>query len=57
MVPRARTLRPPEADRETRQEALRILYRLRADCTKNDTTPPHVLQAIESLIEDYERDA
>ena len=46
-----------EQGRETRQDALRILYRLRADCAKKETTPPHVLQAIESLIEDYERDA
>jgi hypothetical protein len=44
-------------DRETRQEALRILYRLRDDCATNEKTAPHVLEAIESLIEDYERDA
>ena len=49
--------REDEQDGETRQEALRILYRLRVDCAKNEKTPPHVLQAIESLIEDYEREA
>lgn len=48
--------REDEQDGETRQEALRILYRLRADCGKNENTQPHVLQAIESLIEDYERE-
>lgn len=49
--------REDDQNRETRKEALRILYRLRADCGKNENTQPHVLQAIESLIEDYERDA
>jgi hypothetical protein len=43
-------------DTETRVEALRILYRLREDCATNETAP-HVLEAIESLIEDYEREA
>lgn len=49
--------REDDQNRETRKEALRILYRLRADCAKNENTAPHVLHAIESLIADYERDA
>jgi hypothetical protein len=42
------------ADRHERDEALRILYRIRAAWTERDEAPPTALQAVESLIEEYE---
>jgi hypothetical protein len=37
-------------------EALRILYRLRAGWNEREDAPPGALKAIEQLIEDYEQE-
>jgi hypothetical protein len=42
------------ADPYERDEALRILYRLRAAWTERDEAPTTALKAVESLIEEYE---
>jgi hypothetical protein len=44
-------------DPEVREEALRTLYRLRAQFRERSDLPPHALEAIESLIEEYEKSA
>jgi hypothetical protein len=43
-----------EAELPEREEALRILYRLRATWTERDEAPPAGLKAVERLIEEYE---
>jgi hypothetical protein len=40
-----------------REEALRTLYRLRAQFRERSDLPPHALEAIESLTEEYEESA
>ena len=37
-----------------RDEALKTLYRLRAELAQSERRPPSVLKAVESLIEEYE---
>jgi hypothetical protein len=44
-----------EAEAHERDEALRILYRLRAAWTERDEAPSPGLQAVERLIEEYEQ--
>jgi hypothetical protein len=41
-------------DPQVREEALKTLYRLRADISKSEESTSSVLTAIESLIEEYE---
>jgi hypothetical protein len=43
-----------DQDAEETEEALRTLYRLRADFAERQDLPPSVLKAIESLLEGYE---
>jgi hypothetical protein len=38
-----------------REEALKTLYRLQAQLRERDDSQAHVLKAIQSAIEDYER--
>ncbi len=45
---------PTDQDPEVRDEALRTLYRLRANLIKQEEQPRGVLKAIESLIKEYE---
>jgi hypothetical protein len=45
---------PTDQDPDVREEALKTLYRLRADFVKRKDLPPSVPKAIESLIEEYE---
>ena len=45
---------PIEQDSEVREEALRTLYRLRANFAERKDLPPSLLKAIESLIYEYE---
>ena len=47
-------MEPKREDGEIREEALRILYRLRAELVRRPDRPPGVQQAIETLIEKYE---
>lgn len=42
-------------DPQVREEALKTLHRIRADLLKRKEPPAGVLEAIESLIEQYER--
>jgi len=46
---------PTGKDPEVREEALKTLYRLRAELLEQKEPPPGVLEAIESLIAEYER--
>ena len=45
---------PIDHDPRVRDEALRTLYRLRANLIMQEEQPRGVLRAIESLIEEYE---
>jgi hypothetical protein len=45
----------PNHDPQVREEALKILYRLRAELYEREDRPATTLKAIERLIEDYER--
>lgn len=45
-----------QAEPDERDEALRILYRLRAVWTEHDHAPPTALKAVESLIQEYEQE-
>jgi hypothetical protein len=46
----------PRCTEEVREEALKTLYRLRADISKSEESMSRVLRAIESLIEEYEQE-
>ena len=48
---------PTNHEPQMREEALRILYRLRANLAQQDEPPRHVPKAVELLIEEYERKA
>jgi hypothetical protein len=45
----------PNQDSQVREEALTTLYRLRAELNEREDGPATMLEAIESLIEKYER--
>lgn len=42
--------------REEREEALKTLYRLRAEWKRQQNSPAAALKAIERLIEEYEQE-
>jgi hypothetical protein len=44
----------PKQDPQVRDEALKTLYRLRAELNELEHRPTTMLKAIETLIEDYE---
>jgi hypothetical protein len=45
-----------DQDPQVREEALKTLYRLRADRSKFEDSTSSVFKAIESLIEEYEEE-
>ena len=44
----------PKQDPQVREEALKTLYRLRAELSEREDRTATMLKAIEKLIEDYE---
>jgi hypothetical protein len=47
---------PTNHELQVREEALRILYRLRANLAQQDEPPRHVPKAVELLIQEYEQE-